>query len=109
MDRAAQRYADPFSFMGAYLQVGRFAECVRSIIQAFNHEAEEQQEEKLWELWLHRYKGKQSFGEWRKSLNSTPAQKPRPKVAKIGGVLARNLETAAKTLEKLRRSQKGGE
>lgn len=93
--------------MGAYLRVGRFTECVHEIILAANREMDEKMEDKLWELWLHRYKGKQSFGDWKKSIRTQPADKPKPTVAKPGG-MARNLDIAAQTLEKLRASQKGG-
>lgn len=108
MDRVAQRYADPFAFMGEYLRCGRFYECVQNIIQALNREADEWQDQKLWELWLHRYKGEQSFGDWKESLRSNSADKPKP-VAAEPGDMTRNLEIASQTLAKLKRSQKGGD
>lgn len=111
MDRVAQRYADPFAFLGSYMQAGRFADCVENIVQALNHDVEERQEEKLWELWLHKYQGKQSFGDWKKSIRQKSAPEEKPKLKKVEpGLMTRNLDIAARTLTKLRRSneRKGG-
>lgn len=108
MDRVARRYADPFAFMEAYLRCGRFYECVRGIIDALNREAEDWQEEKLWQVWLHRYQGKESFGDWKESIRSTTADHPKPTTAEPGD-MSRSLEIASHTLAKLRRSQKGGD
>ena len=113
MDRVAQRYADPFSFLDAYFRAGRFFECVLSIVEAINREREredeDRQERMLWDLWLHKYSGKQSFGEWKQSVLSKTAAKPKekPKVVKTSD-MAKNLDIAAQTLAKLQRSQKKG-
>lgn len=51
MDLLHQRYASPFSFMGAMMQSGRFSEFVDEIVQTHN---EEHREKTLWDLYLHK-------------------------------------------------------
>lgn len=113
MDRIAQRYADPFAFLGAYFQAGRLHECICEIVKAINRdikrEAEDRQEQMLWELWVHKYQGNQSFGAWKENMLAKPAaEKPKPKVVEVQDMQS-NLDIAAQTLEKLQRSTgKGG-
>lgn len=105
MDRLYQRYADPFHFMEIYLTAGRFAEWMRDFVAACNHDTEQRQDELLLQIWLHKYDGRQSFGEWKNALTAEPVQKTRPKAAETDSpTLARNLETAYQTLGKLRQS-----
>ena len=108
MDRLAQRYADPFSFLAQYLQVGRFHECVTDIIEALNREMEDKQDELLFQIWLHKYEGDQSFNTWKENLRAKPAaiQKAKPKVARPED-MQKNLDVANATLAKLKRSTKG--
>lgn len=114
MDRIAQRYADPFAFLGAYLRAGRLYECVREIVAAINRdiqrEADDRQERMLWDLWVHKYHGKQSYGDWRETMLAKPAEeKPKPKVSEVRD-MQKNLDIAAQSLAKLQRStaKKGG-
>ena len=51
MDLLHQRYASPFSFMGAMMQSGRFSEFVDEFVQKHN---EEHKERTLWEFYLHK-------------------------------------------------------
>lgn len=107
MDRVAQRYADPFAFMGAYLQVGRFGECVNNIIEAINRDAkdkaDEMMDERLWSLWLHRYQGNLPYGEWKETILHGPEQHEKPKEVEPGE-MAGNLDIAMDTIKKLRQS-----
>lgn len=113
MDRVARRYADPFSFLEAYFRAGRFYECVISIVKVINNELEREEEDRqekmLWELWLHKYEGKQSFSEWKEHVLAKSAAKPKekPKVVETAN-MSKNLDIAAQTLAKLQRSQKKG-
>jgi hypothetical protein len=51
MDLLHQRYASPFSFMGAMMQSGRFSEFVDEIVQTYN---EDRKEKSLWDFYLHK-------------------------------------------------------
>lgn len=110
MDRVARRYADPFAFLGAYLRVGRLHECVTSIIEAINKDLKDRAEEKLndqlWDLWLHKYHGNQSFGDWKKAFVDPPEHEA-PNVVDPEA-MQKNLDVATQTLKKLAASQKGG-
>lgn len=112
MDRIAQRYADPFSFLGLYLNMGRFSECVEKIVEAINRETKERYEERLdlmcWMMYVNKYEGKKSFGEWKKDFLGKKDDKPKITLVKPEQ-MGKNLDIAANTLGKLRQSQKGGD
>lgn len=76
---------------------------MRRFVDAENHDAEEAQNEKLWELWLHRYQGKLGFGEWLETVKAKPAEREKPKEATKAD-MSRNLGIANETLAKLRKS-----
>lgn len=112
MDRIAQRYADPFSFLGLYIQMGRFSECVEKIVDAINRETKERAEERLdlmcWMMYVNKYEGKKSYGEWKRAFLGKKEDKPQIQVVKPEQ-MSKNLDIAANTLGKLRQSQKGGD
>lgn len=60
MDLLAQRYASPFSLLDKMISQKRFFEFVREVNTIKN-------EEKLWEIWLHRVFDK-PYDEWKESL-----------------------------------------
>lgn len=68
MDLLYQRYASPFSFMEGMIQTGRFEEFVTEFVDVINKERqeqfEEQKEQTMWELYLHRVFDK-SYGEFK--------------------------------------------
>ena len=107
MDRCAKRYACPSSFMQAWLDVGRFTECVRDIIRAMNRDQEDKQDRILFDLYLHRYTGNKSFGEWKDEVTKAPAaERVKPKIGTKES-MKRNLEIAFDTLESVRKSTDG--
>lgn len=58
MDLLYQRYASPFSFIEGMMQASRFSEFVDGFIDTINKERQEEFKEKdnqkMWELYLHR-------------------------------------------------------
>lgn len=63
-----QKYACPIEFMKLYIEQGRFGEWVSEIISIDTknkrEKAEKEEEQKLWELYLHSFPDK-SFNEWK--------------------------------------------
>lgn len=112
MDRIAQRYADPFSFLGMYLRMGRLCECVEKIVDAINRENKERADERLdmmlWMMYVQRYEGRKSYAEWKKGFLGEKQEKPKIEVVEPEK-MSKNLDVAAQTLSKIKRSQKGGE
>ena len=51
MDLLFKRYANPFPFVDGMIQTGRFSEFVRSFLERYNSEREEQTS---WEFYLHK-------------------------------------------------------
>lgn len=84
------------------------------MLQALNREAEEQLEKHLdsmiWDTWLHKYEGEQSFGDYKRDFTERleKQMQPKPKVTEPEN-MARNLSIATETLNKLRTTRKGGE
>lgn len=58
-----KQYANPFDFLDGISQMGMFEQGILKVI-------EDEQEQKLWELYLHSYPEK-SFKEWKDSLKSS--------------------------------------
>lgn len=84
------------------------------MLQALKHEVEEQAEkeldDKIWDLWVHKYEGDLSFGEYKQDFKERLEKRTRPKPKAVAPEsMGRNLSIASKTLSKLRTSQKGGE
>ena len=108
----ARRYADPWTFLAAFLAAGRFAECVVSIIKAHNREqeleAEKLQDERLWGIWLHAYLvngGKKAFAEWKEEALGKSNPKPKATIKEgTPETMARSLDIASNTLKKIRQS-----
>jgi len=69
-----QKYACPIEFMKIYIEQGRFGEWVSEIIsidrQKKKEKAEKENEQKLWELYLHSFPDK-SFNEWKEEAQKT--------------------------------------
>lgn len=62
------RYSNPLEFMRLYIDQGRFGEWVTEIIAAENQrrkeQAEKEDEEKLWNMYVHSYP-ETSFNDWK--------------------------------------------
>lgn len=71
MDMLFNRYACPIEFMKIYIEQGRFGEFVKEIIQLDSkrqsEESEKEEEQKLWDLYLHCMSDK-SFADWKKEI-----------------------------------------
>lgn len=71
MDLLYSRYASPFELMNLYINNGRFGEFVTNIINKENQrkqeEAEKENEQKLWMMYVHTIMDK-SFSEWKKEV-----------------------------------------
>lgn len=81
MDLLYSRYSNPFEFMRLYINQGRFGEFVTEILEMDQkrkqEEAEKDNEQKMWEMYLHSMADK-SFNDWKKDVlsNSNSNQKP---------------------------------
>ena len=64
MDLLFKRYASPFLLLDGLLQTGRFTDFILKLPEIIN-------EEKTWEVWLHRAKDK-TYDEFTRSLRTTP-------------------------------------
>lgn len=89
------------------MAAGQFTEWVRDFVGAINHDIERRQDELLLQIWLHKVQSGQSFAEWKEAALGQSAQHERPKAAEDGSaLLARNLEIANRTLNKLKQSER---
>lgn len=80
MDLLYSRYSNPMEFMRLYIDQGRFGEWVGEIIAAENkrrkEQAEKEDEEKLWNMYVHSYSDL-SFMEWKAEV-LRPVEPERP-------------------------------
>ena len=71
MDLLHSRYASPLDFMRLYIEQGRFGEFVAEIYELDfkrrKEEAEKENEDKLWTMYVHSMSDK-SFIDWKKGL-----------------------------------------
>lgn len=71
MDMLYQKYSNPLEFIKLYINQGSFGEFVAEIINLENkhkkEELEKENEEKLWQLYLHSMPDK-SFDDWRSEV-----------------------------------------
>lgn len=80
MDLLYRRYASPMELMKIYIKQGRFGEFVYNIIEKENQrkqeEAEKENEQKMWLMYVHSGSGK-SFNEWKAQVltNTSSAKK----------------------------------
>jgi hypothetical protein len=78
MDLLYSKYSNPLEFMRLYIGQGRFGEFVENILLIENkkrkEEAEKENEDKMFELYVHSYSDK-SFNDWKKEALSTPSEK----------------------------------
>ena len=81
MDLLYSRYSNPLEFMRLYINQGRFGEFVAEILEMDakrkQEEADKDNEQKMWEMYLHSMADK-SFNDWKKDVlsNSSSNQKP---------------------------------
>ncbi len=81
MDLLYSRYSSPLEFMRLYIEQGRFGEFVEEIFgmeqKRRQEKAEDEEEQKLWEMYLHSMSGK-SYADWKKEVlsNNKSIQKP---------------------------------
>lgn len=81
MDLLYSRYSNPLEFMRLYINQGRFGEFVAEILEMDakrkQEEADKDNEQKMWEMYLHSMADK-SFSDWKKDVlsNSNSNQKP---------------------------------
>lgn len=81
MDLLYSRYSNPLEFMRLYINQGRFGEFVAEILEMDQkrkqEETEKDNEQKMWEMYLHSMADK-SFNDWKKDIlsNSNSNQKP---------------------------------
>ena len=81
MDLLYSRYRNPLEFMRLYINQGRFGEFVAEILEMDakrkQEEADKDNEQKMWEMYLHSMADK-SFNDWKKDVlsNSNSNQKP---------------------------------
>lgn len=66
MDFLAKRYKDPYFLLEQMTQQGRLFEFLIELNQI---KIEEEDEEKLWDIWLHRVFDK-TFTDWRESIKN---------------------------------------
>lgn len=75
MDLLYSKYSNPLEFMNMYINQGRFGEFVTEIVGLENNrkqeEVEKQNEDRLWEAYLHSMSDK-SFLEWKKAVMKKP-------------------------------------
>lgn len=68
MDLLYSKYASPIEFMNLYINNGQFGEFVENIINKENkrkqEEADRENEQKLWQLYVHSMTDK-SFNDWK--------------------------------------------
>lgn len=71
MDLLYSRYSNPLELMRLYINQGRFGEFVSAILdldeKRKREENEKEDEQKMWELYLHSSSDK-SFDEWKKDI-----------------------------------------
>ena len=81
MDLLYSRYSNPLEFMSLYINQGRFGEFVAEILEMDakrkQEEADKDNEQKMWEMYLHSMADK-SFNDWKKDVlsNRNSNQKP---------------------------------
>lgn len=81
MDLLYSRYSNPLEFMRLYTEQGRFGEFVTEILKMDQKRkteaAKKEDEQKLWEIYLHSTAEK-SFNDWKKDIlsNNASSQKP---------------------------------
>lgn len=63
MDLLFKRYASPFLLIGQMIAINSFSDFVTKLINLND-------EDILWEFFLHKYMGEQSYSEWKESLES---------------------------------------
>ncbi len=106
MDLLYSRYTSPLELMSLYIDSGRFGEFVAQVISMDNKRkqeaAERENEERLWEMYLHSFPEK-SFADWKDEVlctNDRP-QTQRPKT------YAMTDKEVSETLERTRNILKG--
>ena len=81
MDLLYSRYSNPLEFMHLYTEQGRFGEFVTEILEMDQKRkteaAKKDDEQKLWEIYLHTMADK-PFNNWKKEVlsNNSGSQKP---------------------------------
>ncbi|MCI5617902.1 MAG: hypothetical protein SO047_02630 [Ruminococcus bovis] len=63
MDLLFKRYASPFLLIEQMIAINSFSDFVTKLINLND-------EDILWEFFLHKYMGEQSYSEWKESLES---------------------------------------
>ena len=72
------RYSNPLELMRLYIEQGQFGEFVENIVELENkriiEEAEKENEDRLWQMYIHSYSDK-SFNVWKDEvMNGQPQQ-----------------------------------
>ena len=77
MDLLYSRYSNPLEFMHLYIEQGRFGEFVARIVELEykrnTEKAEKENEEKLWQMYIHSMSDK-SFIQWKDELMNEQPQ-----------------------------------
>lgn len=67
MDLLFKRYASPFLLLDETIKTGRFSEFVTELVSIVNEETEKEDEDTMWEYYLHRIFDK-SFADFKKEM-----------------------------------------
>ena len=76
MDWLFKRYANPFIFMDGMISVCQFSDFVDNVLDTMKREREDEDEEKMWQFFLHRapfFDG--SFDDFKESIKTDQANK----------------------------------
>lgn len=88
MDLMYSKYTSPMDFMHLYIEQGRFGEFVTEILELERKRKEEvaqkEDEQKMWELYLHSMQNK-SFNDWKKEMLSNQEQRQQPQTLAMSG------------------------
>ncbi len=105
MDMLYQKYSNSLEFMRLYIKQDRFGEFVTEIINLESKSKKEkikkEDEEKLWQLYLHSMPDK-SFSEWQSEIINNAPQDISDKKVKKSSPLVMSKEDADRQKEKAR-------
>ena len=101
MDLLYSRYSNPLEFMRLYIEQGRFGEFVTEILKMDQKRkteaAKKEDEQKLWEIYLHSMADK-SFNDWKKYILSSTAGSQKPAYLAMDDAQVENTKQQARDI-----------
>lgn len=105
MDLLYSRYSNPLEFMHLYIEQGRFGEFVEQIVELDNkrkkEEVDKENEEKLWQMYIHSMSDK-SFNQWKDELINGQPQNQKSSLSMTDKQIEEQKNKARNILKKMK-------